>query len=460
MLTRRRFLTRATAASAAVLAPRAGLAQDDAPRVLRAAASRAQIAPPGYPETALWTFDGSLPGPELRFMQGDRLRLDVVNDIPQPTSVHWHGIRIDNAMDGVPGLTQPPIAPGETFAYDFALPDAGTYWYHSHAQSVEQVERGLYGPLIVEEPDAPEVDADIVLLLDDIRLDQGGEVAEPFDSGFDRSHAGRIGNVVLTNGQTAFSQEVRQGDRLRLRLINAANARIFELGLQGLDAMVVALDGMPLAAPEPAAERLVLAPAQRIDLIADVIAGNGEDAFVIHYDRDGGYAQATFPVSAGTAAARAPVSALPPNPDFPITLAGARTATLLMEGGAMRGLSGAMFNGERRDGRSLAEAGMFWALNGVVGRTVTPLIEAALGETVRIGMANDTAFAHAMHLHGMHFSEVRADGSLGPLRDTLLMAPGETREIAFTAHNPGDWLLHCHMLSHHAAGMGTFVRVT
>lgn len=456
MLNRRSFL--AASSAAALLRP--GRAHASVPLQLRVGASRHQIAPPGYPETGMWTVNTQFPGPVLRLAQGERLQAEVINAIPQATALHWHGIRIDNAMDGVPGLTQAPIAPGETYLYDFALPDAGSYWYHSHAQSVEQVERGIYGALIVQEADAPEVDHDVVLILDDIRLDPSGEVSAPFDAGFDRSHGGRIGNILLTNGEAEYARPVKQGDRLRLRLISAANARIFELGLQGLEGMVVALDGMPLARPEPVEKTFVLAPAQRMDLIVDVSAEAGSDAFLIHFERDGGYAQATFPVSVGTTARRPAPGALPPNPDFPITLKGARTATVLMEGGAMGGMRGAVYDGERRDMRAIAEANMFWALNGVVGRTAEPLIEVARGESVRIGLANDTAFAHAMHLHGMHFSEVRGDGTFGPLRDTLLVAPNETREIAFAAHNPGDWLFHCHMLSHHAAGMGTFVRVT
>ena len=453
MLTRRLFLS---SLAAVPLAP--SLAAATGTRVLTARTGRQQIAPEGFPETEIWGFDGTLPGPVLRARQGGRLRVEVVNDLAQPTSVHWHGIRIENAMDGVPGLTQPPIAPGGRFVYDFALPDAGTYWYHSHVQSTEQVERGLQGALIVEEAGGgPDVDHDLVLVLDDVRLERDGTFA-PFGNRHDASHAGRIGNLWLANGAMDPRFAVRRGDRLRLRLINSANARVFELGLKGLEGWTVALDGMPLAAPERVGERLVLGPAQRADLIVDVMA-DGPEAFLVTYERDGGYAIATFDVAEGTAPRSVAPAPLPANPDFPIVLEGARTATLLMEGGAMRGLSGAVWQGEARDMRELAQAGLFWALNGTVGRPDVPLIEARRGETVRIALGNDTAFAHAMHLHGMHFAEVLRDGTLGPLRDTLLVAPGELREVAFNAHNPGDWLLHCHMLGHHQAGMGTWVRV-
>ncbi|MEL0437695.1 multicopper oxidase family protein [Phycobacter sp. K97] len=441
------------------LLPRMSLASAPAHR-LRLAPTLLQVAPAQYGKTDLWGVNGSVPGPALRARRGERMRVEIDNALPQATSMHWHGIRIENAMDGVPGLTQDPIAPGGTFTYDFALPDAGTYWYHSHAQSVEQVERGLQGPLIIAEDEAPDVDQDLVLMLDDIRLASDASVDPQFAHPHDRSHAGRLGNVMLTNGQMEASFPVAQGERLRLRLINSANARIFALGLQGLTGRIMAYDGMPLTTPEAIPDRMLLAPAQRIDLIVDVTANAGEDAFLIQFERDGGYAQAIFPISAGTSATRGTSAPLPPNPDHPIDLESARAASLRMEGGAMGGMQSANWQGKEQDMRSLAQAGQFWAFNGVVGRPDTPLVRAALGESVQITMANDTAFPHAMHLHGMHFAEVLPDGGLGPLRDTLLMMRGETRTIAFNAHNPGKWLLHCHMLSHHAAGMGTWIEVT
>lgn len=433
-------------------------------QVLKTGKTRQQIAPASYDPTELWTFGGSMPGPVLRGAQGSTLQVRVENGLDQPTSVHWHGLRLDNAMDGVPGLTQDAIPPGGSFNYALKLPDAGTYWYHSHAQSVEQVERGLYGALIVDEAEgAPQVDQDLVLVLDDMRLTRAAQLAEPFDNPHDRSHSGRIGNLWICNGEMDPAYPVNRGDRLRLRLISAANARIFTLGLEGFEAWIVALDGMPLAEPEPLGDQLVLAPAQRVDVIADVTS-EADEAFVVTYEQDGGYAIATFPISGSQQARRPRPLALPPNPEFPIDLAKARTAKLLMEGGAMGGLQGALLHGEMLGPRELAMRNVFWAFNGVAHDAAyhgdhEPLLDLALGESARIAIANDTVFAHAMHLHGMHFSEVLPDGTLGPLRDTLLVEPQSFREIAFAAHNPGNWLFHCHMLSHHAAGMGTWVRV-
>jgi len=462
-LTRRRLLAGMAAGAAMPALPRTLGATAAAMPVLRTEELSARLLPPEYPETRLWSYAGRSPGPELRLAQGARLRRRLENRLPAATTVHWHGIRIDNAMDGVPGLTQDAVPPGASFDYDFALPDAGTYWYHAHEKSYEQVARGLYGPLIVEEPDPPEVDREEVLVLDDWRVDPAtGQLAANFEMPHDRSHAGRIGNYITTNGAQTLELAARRHERLRLRLVNASNARIFRLGLMGLEGWLMALDGMPLETPAPLTATLTLAPAQRADLIIDVIAEPGGEAFLVRQERDGGYAQAVFAVAGQAGAARrdAP-GALPPNPVTALKAPGtARRLMLHMEGGAMGGMQGAMLNGRAADMREIAGANQFWAFNGMVGMPDAPLAELDRGEEVRVAIRNDTAFPHAMHVHGHHFREIGADGARGPWRDTLLVDRGETREIGFVADNPGDWLFHCHMLAHAASGMMTWFRVT
>ena len=462
MTTRRRFLLGGAGAVAALGLPGGLRGQSLAFPALKAQPASVQLAPLPYPETEIWGYDGLIPGPTLRVRQGARVQRSFHNGLQQASSVHWHGIRIDNAMDGVPGLTQEAVPPGAVFDYDFEAPDAGTYWYHAHHRSVEQVARGLYGALIVEEAEGPDVDREEILVLDDWRLDPDSAQIDPdFTSFHDLSHAGRLGNFITTNGRYDLSVEVRKNERLRLRLINAANAKIFPLALSGLEGWTVALDGMPLEAPEPITDALLLGPGQRADLIVDVIAEDGEAAHLVRAEGNQGYSQVAFPVR-GVAAStrRAAPDALPPNPNMqPPALAEAVPVRLTMEGGAMGGLGAAILEGERKSFRQLAEAGQFWAFNGTVGLTGTPLAELARGQAVRLEIHNDTVFPHAMHLHGMHFREVAEGGALGPLRDTILMFGGEKREIAFVAHNPGDWLFHCHMLSHAASGMMTWMRV-
>ena len=265
-----------------------------APETLRAAPTTLRLLPDNAPETPVWAYGGGIPGPEIRLAQGDRLVRRFANDLPQGSSVHWHGIRLPNAMDGVAGVTQPVVASGQDFLYDFVVPDAGTYWYHPHNKTYEQMARGLYGPLIVDEPTPPGVDRDLTLMLDDWRLARDGSIAENFGMMHDLSHAGRIGNWVTVNGVQELKTQAGRNARLRLRLINAANARIFTLGMQGLEGWVVALDGMPLEQPTPA-ERIILAPAQRVDLIVDVIGDT--EGVLYSVERGGGYAVAAFAVS-------------------------------------------------------------------------------------------------------------------------------------------------------------------
>ncbi len=450
----------ATAASATTAAtPENGLHSPLAiDAALQPAPATIQLAPAEYAQTPVWAYNGAVPGPMLRYRQGDTLNRLLINDLPQPTTVHWHGIRLPNGMDGVPNMTQAPVTPGGQFRYAFELPDAGTYWYHPHSHSEEQLGRGLYGPLIVDEKDQADwqaesgIEDDQVLILDDWRLTQTASLAEPFGNRHDRSHGGRIGNWVTANGVPEWRHPVHAGQRLRLRLINTANARIFSLRSEGIRGWIIALDGMPLADPAPM-DQILLAPAQRVDLVIDITATAGE-AMLISEERDGGYAIATFHIEEEKRATPgAKPAPLPANTVPAITkLADAKTVDLLMQGGAMGG--GASLT------REMIDAGMFWTFNGKAHMQIDPLIEVRHGELVRIRLRNETRWPHSMHLHGHHFHQVMSDERLGPLRDTILMHAGDAFDIVFIADNPGDWMLHCHMLGHQAAGMMTWLRVS
>ena len=459
-ISRRAFLQGTAGAVAMAAGPRPARAGAAAAE-LQAQPAKVQLLPEGYPKTDVWAYDGQIPGPVIRVKQGGQVARRLVNRLPQASTIHWHGIRIDNAMDGVPGLVQKPVPPGQGFLYDFAVPDAGTFWYHSHNRSWEQVARGLYGALIVEESDgAPEVDTEEVLLIDDWQLNRTGQFVQDFGHMGDWSHGGRLGNWITVNGDGAWTRTVKRRSRHRLRLANTANARIFALDAKGLEGWVVALDGMPVERPQPIG-RLKLAPAQRVDMIVDVTAEEGSEAFLISHERDGGFAIATFKVDGVKRANRLPQPPpLTPNPVATLgPLGSARAVDLRMEGGAMGGMRGAMIGGRMMGMREMVAAGKVWAFNGLAEMPVAPLVEAARGETVRIRMMNDTAWPHAMHLHGHHFRKIDPGKAPGPLRDTLLMDRGEIAEIAFVADNPGDWLLHCHMLEHAAGGMMTWLRV-
>jgi FtsP/CotA-like multicopper oxidase with cupredoxin domain len=359
------------------------------------------------------------------------------NRIDEGSSLHWHGIRLENAMDGVPGLTQPLVAPGESFDYRFKTPDAGTFWYHSHNRSWEQVAKGLYGPLIVEETDPPQVDHDITVMLDDWRIEETGALVGGFGNMHDFAHAGRMGNYAKI---LPSQDSVRLGDRIRLRLINTATARVFPIRIEGLDAKVVALDGMPLATTRDLHD-FQIAPAQRIDLIGDVKSAVNF-LFVLRNDI---YEMGSLKIEGeNPTPTTSPVKALPPANVMRPADTPSQSLILKMEGGAMGG---------RHAGDDI------WAFNGVSGLKDTPFASFKRDETAVFDLINDTGFPHGIHLHGHHFYEVKEDGSLGDLRDTSLVESGASRKIAVAFDNPGKWLLHCHMLGHQASGMKTWVEV-
>ena len=404
---------------------------------LRAGPASVRLVPDVAGPTAMLGFNGAMPGPEIRARAGGRVSVAFENGTGQASAIHWHGIHIDNAMDGVPGLTQEAVAPGASFAYDFAVPHPGTYWYHAHHRSWEQVAKGLYGPLIVDEPEPPRLDHDITVVLDDWRLTRDGALHPSFGNRHDFSHAGRMGNY----GRAFFSREtVRRGDRVRLRLINAATARTFRVRIGGGVGRIVAQDGMPLTQPEPIGEP-VLAPAQRTDIVFDVA---GPVTFHL-LPRGEPYALGTIAADGvNPAPLGGPIAALPPAAVPAPDAKGARRLLLAMQGGAMGGRHG---------------GDDFWAFNDRSGMPDAPWQRFARGETVRIALRNDTAFPHGIHIHGHHFHELGGDGAPGHYRDTTLVEAGRSRDVLCVFGNPGKWLIHCHTLAHQASGMKTWIEV-
>ena len=221
-MNRRDFLA---SVSATTILPMPALA-GQAPLLLRAEAVTQQILPAGDGTTPMLGFNGSMPGPELRVHRGERLMINVENGLEEGTAVHWHGIRLENKMDGVPMLTQKTIDPGDTYTYSFVPPDAGTYWYHSHYISHKQVARGMIGALIVEDDRRPDIDQDITVLLSDWQMREDGSLIDDYTNMHSASHSGYMGNFAR-----AFLSrpQVQIGDRVRLRLINAATNRVFSV---------------------------------------------------------------------------------------------------------------------------------------------------------------------------------------------------------------------------------------
>lgn len=426
---------------------------------------KVHLVGPDFPATRIWGFNGQVPGSLIRVQHGDTLDLDVKNSLDVPTSVHWHGIRLPNTMDGVAGLTQAAISPGESFRYQFTPPDAGTYWYHSHVNAHEQIGRGLYGPLIIEEKSPPIVDREFVWMIDDWRLLDDASISNDFGNLHDLSHAGRIGNVPTVNGRFRDIVKVHTGERIRLRLINASNARNFALTFGELKPTVIAIDGQSVKAYE-SSDPVVIGAAGRVDLILDMTDEPGTTIPVV----DSFYRQ-TFDlvkfVYEKEALRDSPLDSpvqleLPtlPEPD----LSNAIEHEIRISGGAMGGLKQAKFNGQWMELREIAQQGYVWAINDVIGNSLKmePLIKTTRGTSIRLKLRNQTAFPHPMHLHGHHMKLLSINEQvLSEPRwvDSPLVMPDQAMELAFVADNPGQWLFHCHALEHHAAGLGTVVDI-
>lgn len=457
-LTRRRFVSTSMAAAGLPLfVPARVLASTlEDVRALEAIQAEADLLGAGKPVSGLWTFGGSVPAPVLRVRQGETLAVRLVNRLAQSTTIHWHGIRIENAMDGVPHMTQAPVGPGESFDYRFRVPDAGTFWYHPHERSYEQVARGMAGVLIVEEPDPPAVDQDLVVAISDWRLSAEGLLKEDFGSPHDRSHAGRLGNRITVNGAINPEFPVMTNERIRLRLANIASARVLKLRVEGVAARLIAVDGQPVS-PTIAYEEdgITLGPGNRADVIIDMLGEPGRRLALVDV-ADKRRELATFVYHASRRARAEPLAApiaLPANPVPEPDHSNALDAELVMTGGAASESDHTMF----------PNPDAIWSMNGRSGMHGDPLFGVALGRTVQLRIVNDTAWPHAMHLHGHHFRVLSRSGSrkLRPFWwDTVLMDPREEMTIAFVADNPGKWMLHCHMLDHQAAGMDTWFDVT
>ena len=439
-----------------------GRARASAPLRLTAAAGEHRFLPQQVGAAKLLQYNQSTPGPLLRLAQNQTSEIQFINALDEPSSVHWHGLRIDNAMDGVADLTQAPVMPGESFLYRLRPPDAGTYWYHTHMRSWAQQALGLAGVLIVDEIEPPQVDRDLVCAIDDWRLDDQLQ----FDRGslgalHDWAHEGRVGNVFTVNGKVLESFEVAAGERVRLRLVNIANARIMDLLLNEPSASVIAIDGQPVQ-PYPLPQgRLTLGPGGRIDLMIDMTGQPGQASLLELVSRGYAYEIARFEYAAAPRRENlldAPI-ALPPNPLNAQRLPDRfERVPLLMEGGAMGRLSAAEYRGKTTSLRQLArEHRLVWAFNGVAGMPEEPLFRVPRGTGVSLETENATRWPHAMHVHGHH---VQYDRSPGIWRDTVLFDGDERGAMKFVADNPGKWLIHCHMVEHMAGGMVTWFEVT
>ena len=469
---RRDFLLQVLASSAFVGAARVALrAQSPDPTirefVLTAREAEVTVAPGRTWKT--WMYDGQLSGPLIRARQGERLRLRLVNELAEPTTIHWHGLPVPNPMDGLSGLTQEPVPPGGSFLYEFAADTPGTYLYHSHHGL--QLDRGMVGPLVVDPLDTthePAVDREFILVLDDwltttpeaalAQLRQvrgmgggmmGGMGAGMMSTSDGPAYGGYLVNGALTAGATPL--RVRRGERVRIRLINGASSTTFRVGLQGHLLVVTHSDGQPI---QPVTvDTLLIGMGERYDV-------------VVSADSPG-----TYPLLVGPLGSSVPGVVVPFVYDgysdrlvaptvWPSTLLRGRTLRLQDLAAPTVRETVAIPNRIIRLqlGQSMM-GGYAWTINGQAYPNADP-IPVAEGEHIRFAITNGTMMRHPIHLHG-HFFRVRGTAggdSYAPLKDTVLVEPmGSTVEIDAHMDNPGRWFLHCHHLYHMEAGMARVV---
>jgi FtsP/CotA-like multicopper oxidase with cupredoxin domain len=392
--------------------------------------------------TPVWTYGGSLPGPLIKAKVGDKVIVHFKNSLPESTSIHWHGLRVPNGMDGVPGVTQPPIEPGEEFRYEFTVNDAGTYWYHPHINSTNQVGWGMYGGFVVEDPsDLKEFGDDLVLLISDISIDfDGSFLPENNGGGFSRLF-GREGRVLLVNGKVLPRLKVRKGKQQRWRVINAARSRYVRMSLR--DHYLTRIGGdNGLAAYSEVVPRIIITPGERSDFVFTPSNDPGVERIMRWGAVNRGF---------GTTDFRPPVNMLVIETvdEAPVIPAEIPSQLRSIE-------SVDITNAVEQSLEMTIELGgedeVTMGFNGIPYWSMSPL-EARVGETHVWTLINNSDFNHPFHLHG-YFFQVLDESRVPEWKDTVDVPVGTELKIAIKFEDrPGMWMYHCHILDHAEVGM-------
>ena len=395
--------------------------------------------------TPVWTYNGLLPGPLIRVAPGDRLIVHLVNELPEPTTIHWHGIRLPNSMDGVPATTQAQVEPGGRFDYDFVLPDSGTFWYHPHVDSAAQAGFGLYGPLIVTDPNEPAgLGDELVLVLSDMMLMDDGSQAPPEGGGDLATLFGREGDTLLVNGKVNPTLHALAARRQRWRVINTAKSRYFQLMLEGQQFTRIGSDQGLIETPE-SSDRIILTPAQRADVVLDLALPSASSRPVRWVPYDRGFGSTEFRPEETVFTIQTSVDPAQASPPLPILH---REIAPIDVSNATR---------QFIDLTQSAEGEPFsLGINGVPGDRA-PALMAAVGDTQMWTVRNTIAFAHPFHLHGFFFQVMDVNGvppTVREWRDTVNIPIDATVNLAVNFNErPGMWMFHCHILDHAEAGM-------
>jgi FtsP/CotA-like multicopper oxidase with cupredoxin domain len=392
--------------------------------------------------TRAWGYNGQVPGPIIEARVGDVLEVHLVNSLSEPTTMHWHGLRLPAAMDGT-DMAQYPIPPGGSFTYRFLLPDAGVFWYHPHTNETEQLERGLHGALIVRGPDEPQLDAERVLVLDDVSLDSTGQIA-PL-GGFVERHDGRQGDTMLVNGRQQSELTMAAGQTERWRIVNAASARYVRLSIGGRPFTLLGTDGGLLTAPVTMSE-VLLTPGDRVDVAVGPFA-EGETVRVESLP----YNRRTFKRSRTELFATVRVGEVRPSRAvIPATLSHIEPLVTKHVEPTREVHLGI---------RPSLRTGIKFVVNKETHHRDKPV---RVGELQVWDVINDTLMDHPFHLHGFFFQVLEVNGEAPAFlswEDTVNVPPRSRVRIAWMPDDrPGEWMYHCHILEHHESGMmGHFV---
>ncbi len=457
------------AASVTVL-PQLAVAQAGAPALtLTAAPAKQRLRAEPAGETDVLAYNGASPGPMIRAKRGQPFSVRLENRLDQPTSLHFSGYRGPNAMDGVAGLTQPDVAPGQGFTYAFTPQDAGTFLYHPlvPGRTAQQVERGLCGMFVVDEDDWGPVDGDVALLLDDWRLTEQHQIDGDFAAAGDAARLGRLGNTLTVNGRPAPEViKAAPRARVRLRVGGVTNARILPMRFEKMArATVIAIDGQPCDPFDPLRRQVIVAPGSRYDIVLDLPEKAGEETIVSVALGDG-FPVLRFETEGEPLPEKPPVKPLPMNPGLPeaIRLQEARRAEFSIAGGwDAKDPAGP---GAPADviARKFPDVRKVWQLNfgfpsGLAGK---PLFTARKGNVVVVALTNRSSWPQVIRVHGHVFRVLHGldDGWEPYFMDTVIVGDNRTVRIAFNADNPGKWLIRSTILEHMESGVLSWFEVT
>lgn len=416
---------------------------------------------PGRPATKGLGYRGDAALPILRVRQGQPLRVALNNQLGEVTTIHWHGLRLPNPMDGVPYLTQKPIADGETFVYEFTPPDAGSFWFHPHANSLQQAGRGLAGALIVDEAEPVGFDEDLPLIIKDWVVDEDTGQFTELTTPKGAARAGTFGNVRTVNGEILPRYNLPAGGWVRLRLFNVDVTRIYKVMLKGDDeaeAQIIAMDGMPLATPRPLS-REAIGPGMRVDLAVHVPEREGAEFWLQNTSTSQPWTMAHFTAVAVDKPVAKDRPKLPVNPIPAVDLQGAPVIPFRFDTGFGSGYAIC-------GGSMSREYPVYWTVNNTSlpqsPVLMPPLATLKRGQTAIFELHNNTPHSHPIHLHGYSFTILDSNKQeIDPYHaDTVLLSPKERVRFAFLADNPGAWMYHCHIIEHQESGMSGNIQVS